>query len=152
MKRTRPLILAVVLVLQFMPRLAIAQDQSPKNRATSQRAHSDDGFRAFYVNFRRAVLANNRTAVRNMMSTVFLWDLIETESPDQALRDMDKYKRWQQLRTAVRRYPVLCKRPYCGHGGGDTFYSGYRLGDRHLGDVLFIRENSEWKWKGLLGD
>jgi len=114
--------------------------------------NSDDGFRKFYLKFRRAILANDRAAVRNMMAPVFLWDLIETESPDQALRDMEKYKRWQQLRLAVGRFPVLCKEPYCGHGDPPRFYSGYRLGDRHLGDVLFTRENGEWKWKGLLGD
>jgi hypothetical protein len=114
----------------------------PRNAAAD--APRGDGFAAFYANFKRAVLSNDRTSVKNMMSPVFLWALGDEESPEKALRGIDS-KQWQQLRVAVSRLPVRCKQPCLGN-------SGYSLNGRQLGELVFAQENGRWKWKGLLGD
>jgi hypothetical protein len=108
---------------------------APRGEAAG--ASRGDGFAAFYANFKRAVLSNDRAAVQNMMSPVFLMALGDEYSPDKALRYMD----WQQLRVVVNRFPVFRKQCAC-----------YGLNDRRLGSLSFIQENDQWKWKGLQGD
>lgn len=110
----------------------LARDSKPASPARG------DGFAAFYATFKRAVLSNDRAAVRNMMSPVFLVALGDEESPDQALRNLG-VEGWQQLRLAVNRFPVRGPR-------------GYHLADHHLGTLVFIVEDGKWEWKGLQGD
>lgn len=115
---------------------------APRSEAVN--APHGDGFAAFYANFKRAVLANDRASAQNMMSPVFLVALGDEESPEQALHFWGSTQ-WQQLRVAVNRFPGRCKQPCLGN-------SSYSLNSRQLGELLFASENGKWKWKGIISD
>ena len=120
----------------------VRQGIAPRGQPTGR--PGGDGFGAFYANFKRAVLSNDRASVQNMMSPVFLVALGDEESPEQAVHFWGS-RQWQQLRVAVNRFPARCKQPCLGN-------SGYRLDGRQFGELVFAEENGKWKWKGLLND
>ena len=108
-----------------------------------------DGFATFYLNFKKVVLANKRTAIRNMMSSSFEWALDGYGSRDEALKNMNSMKLWIGLRSAVLRKPVVCKQPYCNNRAGYRVWSPGKYGV----EIMFEKDiDGNWYWTALLGD
>jgi hypothetical protein len=108
-----------------------------------------DGFASFYLKFKKAVLANNRLAIRNMMSSSFEWALDGYDTREVALKNIDEMKLWTGLRNAMLRKPVVCKQFYCNNRAGYRVWSSLK----YKVEIMFEKDaNGDWHWTALLGD
>jgi hypothetical protein len=106
-------------------------------------------FNSFYAKFKKAVTSRNTNSIRDLMSSNFRWALDDHLSRDEALKYIDNGKKWGKIRSALAKPPRRCKEPYCNHDS--RFQSGYFLLTSSF-TILFMQENGEWKWAGVLGD
>jgi len=110
---------------------------------------NSDGFATFFAKFKQAVLANNRSSIRNMMAQNFEWALDGYGSREEALSNMDQMKFWPGLRNAVLRKPVACKQPFCNNRPGYRTWSSRK----YFTEIMFERDgNGVWHWTAMLGD
>jgi hypothetical protein len=108
---------------------------------------SEDGFKAFYAEFKKAVLADNRIGIKKRTATAFTWASDGKATADEALQNMDSMKLWTALKAAVAQNPSPCQPSQCFNR------SGYRVssGGANRFEILFEREaNGEWKWSAIL--
>ncbi len=120
----------------------------PKSTLT-RRTPDVDGFEAFFAKFKKAVLAGNRIAIKNMMATRFEWALDGYGTNDEALQNMDSMKLWAGLKDAMLKKPVQCKQAECNNRSGYHTWSPKKF----KVEILFERDaNGDWKWTAVLGD
>lgn len=120
---------------------------------SSVSAQTGDGFSIFYAAFKQAVIERDRGAIRGMMAPRFEWALDGYISRDEALKYMDEFKRWGELRKAVLRKPVRCKQPFCNNRPGYRVWSLKTSKSSFPIEVMFERgADGRWRWSALLGD
>lgn len=108
-----------------------------------------DGFETFFAKFKKAVLAGNRIALKNMMATKFEWATDGSGTTEEALQNMDSMKLWTGLKDAMLKHPVQCKQTECNNRNGYHAWSS----DKYKFEIMFERNvTGEWKWTAVLGD
>ncbi len=123
--------------------------KTQKSPVKNKTANVGDGFKIFFAKFKKAVTANNRTAIKNMMSPRFEWALDGYISRDEAFKLLDEMKLWAGLRNSVLRTPVKCKQPYCNNRAGYRVWSSAR----YKMEIMFEKDaDGNWYWTALLGD
>ncbi len=138
----------------WVPR-AVAVLPNPSTSSTPRKplkaggAKQTDGFATFFSAFKRAVMSNNRAAIKSMMSASFEWALDGYGTNTEALSNMDQMRLWPGLRNAVLRKPIACKQSYCNNRIGYRTWSSAK----YQVEIMFEKDgNGVWHWTALLGD
>jgi len=129
----------LLLLILFIPSFTIAQTSGSASAAANK------SWSKFFTEFRAAVTKRDRSALKKMTSSAFDWTAGELGiSPDDVLRNLDKYKMWNALQKTL----------VINHFKATTYGSRPARYNSGKGENCFFvfEADGKWRWQGFLGD